>query len=141
MNVFFKQSHLIFFALLLLTGCSRSSPVAIKPNEFFCEHCKMSIVDMSFKAEILSPKGKVFYFDSIECMLNWARANPKMVGSRWVSDFFHPEKWIPLEKAFLLKSENIASPMGGNLSAYSSSEERAQAQRVSGGEWIPSESF
>ena len=82
----------------------------------------MSIVDMRFKAEVLSPKGKVYHFDSIECMQSWAKLNPQEVGSAWVTDFAHPEQWIDLKKASIIKSKTISSPMGGSLLAYPNGE-------------------
>ena len=73
---------------------------------------------MRFKSEILSPTGKVTHFDSIECMQAWALENPKEVGSEWVTDFDHPERWIDVKKASIVKSKTISSPMGGSLIAY-----------------------
>ncbi len=132
-RIFFEGLSLLFFASLVL-GCTRSRPVDFRPGEFHCEFCQMSIVDMRFKAEILSPKGKVHRFDSIECMLRWQmRYSPEESAGRWVTDFYHPEKWIELEKAHLLKSERLASPMGAFLSAYSTPEDRALAQKEYGG--------
>ena len=101
----------------------------------------MNIVDMRFKTEVLSPKGKIHYFDSIECLLEWSEQNRAEVGSRWVSNFYHPENWIPLEKAFLLKSEKLPSPMGAYLSAYASEEEFDRAKKEFGGEKTDGEHF
>lgn len=128
---------LIFiWAGVFLSGCKPSKPVSFKPGQYRCEFCRMDIVDMRFKAEILTQKGKVHYFDSIECMMGWWRSHPQETGSRWVSDFYHPEEWILLEKSFLLKSERLPSPMGASLSAYISEEEIILAQHEFGGKRI-----
>ena len=105
-------------ALLFLSACVVSGPVDFKSGAYTCDYCKMSIIDMRFKSEILSPKGKVYRFDSIECMLAWARQHSNMVQARWVSDFFEPKRWISLEAAYLLRSDTLPSPMGAFLSAY-----------------------
>ncbi|MDO8526582.1 MAG: nitrous oxide reductase accessory protein NosL [Deltaproteobacteria bacterium] len=136
MKLILKKSILLFLMVFLFTACGRSQPVDIRANEHLCEHCKMGIVEMRFKTQILSLKGKPHFFDSIECLFEWAVQHSKEIQSRWVTDFLHPEKWIRLEKAFILKSKNIPSPMGGYLSAYSSMEDFTQAQKGSGGEWI-----
>lgn len=123
----------LYLGILSLTGCQRSKPVDLKPGEHSCGLCQMNIVDLRFKAEILTKKGKVQTFDSIECMIGWWMNHREETATRWVSDFYAPEKWIPLEKAFILKADKLASPMGASLSAYSSEESVQKAQREYGG--------
>lgn len=88
---------------------------------------------MRFKTEAISPKGKIFHFDSVECLLSWSQLHSGEWATRWVTDFYHPDKWIELDKAFLLKSERLASPMGENLSAYSSEDDFKRAAQEFGG--------
>ncbi len=96
----------------------------------------MNIVDMRFKAELITQKGKIHHFDSIECMMGWWANHREKTASRWVSDFYSPETWIPLEKAFLLKSKTLPSPMRAFLSAYASEQELKRALQEYGGvEW------
>ncbi len=123
---------------IIFFGCQRSKPIDIKPGEHTCEFCQMNIVDLRFKAEILTKKGKIHYFDSIECMMGWWVNHPDDVGSRWVSDFYKPEEWIPIEKAYILKSDKLSSPMGASLSAYASEEGIQKAQKEYGGEPLDS---
>lgn len=122
-------------------GCERNQPVDIKPGEYEGEHCRMSIVDMRFKAQILSPKGKAHHFDSIECMIAWSKKHPGEVKTRWVTNFYHPEKWILFEEAYILKSEKLSSPMGENLSAYASKEDVLRAQKQFGGQILTHKDF
>ena len=126
--------RILIFTFFILHGCGHSKPVDFAPGEFACEFCKMNIVDIRFKSEILSPKGKIHHFDSIECMLEWSKQNPVEVKTRWVTDFYRPAQWIALEKAFLLKSDRLPSPMGAYLSAYSSQEDLDRAKIEFGGE-------
>jgi copper chaperone NosL len=93
----------------------------------------MNIVDMRFKAEILSSKGKVHRFDSIECMAAWSQDHPEETSGRWVTSAFHPEKWLPMERAFFLKADRLSSPMGASLSAYETEEELRRALQEFGG--------
>lgn len=118
---------------LWFVACQKTGPMNFKSAEFQCDNCRMSIVDMRFKAEVLSPKGRVFHFDSVECLLRWSAHHPDEVGSQWVTDFFHPQQWIALDKAFILKSERLPSPMGAFLSAYVSDADFEKAVADYGG--------
>ncbi|MDP2600711.1 MAG: nitrous oxide reductase accessory protein NosL [Deltaproteobacteria bacterium] len=126
--------NLVFVGFLLLAACSRTKPLDFNAGEHSCDLCRMNIVDMRFKAEALSAKGKVYRFDSIECLKNWSQEHPDLWATRWVTDFYHPQKWIAFEKAFILKSDGLASPMGENLSAYATGEDLNRAIAEFGGE-------
>ena len=124
---------LALLVLPLLGGCGRTQPLNFKAGEYRCEFCQMDIQDMRFKAEALSPKGKVHRFDSLECLIAWSQKHPEEVGSRWVTPFYHPEKWVPLGKALILKAERLSSPMGASLSAHESEKELQEALQSFGG--------
>ncbi|MFO1519843.1 MAG: nitrous oxide reductase accessory protein NosL [bacterium] len=131
-----KKSEGLFALLLLIfifVACARTQPADFKAGEYRCEFCRMDIVDMRFKAEVLTRKGKVHRFDSIECMMGWWLGRPEEAPGRWVSDFYHPEKWVYLEKAYLLKGKRLTSPMGASLAAFSSKEELDRALGEFGG--------
>lgn len=119
--------------ILFATACSRSRPVDFAPGEYSCDLCRMNITDMRFKTEAITRKGKILHFDSLECLFSWSQLHGGEWVSRWVTDLRHPEKWVPFDKAFILKSERLASPMGENLSAYSSQEDFDRALREFGG--------
>ena len=131
----------VLIGLFSLVGCGHHHPVAFQAGDFQCEFCKMGIVDMRYKSEVISPKGKIFRFDSIECLLRWKQRHPQEVASAWVSDFFHPEQWLLLEKAYYLKSEKLSSPMGAFLSAYASPKDLQTAQKQFGGNAITFQSL
>ena len=133
MSLFLRPWAAVFLGLLLLSNCSRTKPVDFGAGEHSCDVCGMSIVDMRFKAEAVSTKGKIYRFDSIECLADWSQEHPGAWALRWVTDFYHPQNWIPLEKAFILKSERLPSPMGGNFSAYATREDLNRALAEFGG--------
>lgn len=104
--------------LFVLISCS-PSPQPIPYGKVECTHCSMKVMDQRFGCEIVSRKGKVMIFDAIECMTPWYNKNDRNdFAFVMVSDAAHPGVLIPAEKAFFLKSENLPSPMGGNLSAF-----------------------
>lgn len=107
---------------------------AIEPKEInygkdACHSCKMNIVDQQHAAEVVSKKGKVFKYDSIECMIRDNKENsPEDIAMYLVMDFNKPNTFITASEATFIISENIPSPMGGFLSALSSKVEAEKLQ-------------
>jgi len=60
---------LFFLLLLLFAGCRPKGPVAIEYGQDICAFCKMIIADPRFGAEVITKTGKVYKFDSVECMV------------------------------------------------------------------------
>ena len=132
-----KPIQTIFFAIFLTVwNCNLDEPVNIKQGEYRCEHCQMNIVKLQFHSQVITNKGKKLHFDSIECMTSYGIKNPEKIKSSWVKNFLHFEKWIPLEKSFLVQSANIPSPMRANLSSYESLEEAENQIKKYGGRII-----
>jgi copper chaperone NosL len=83
----------------------------------------MIVSDRQFGAELVTQKGKIFIFDSIECMASFVvegTVESSQIHSRWVTPFDDPENLIDADSAFYLHSQTLRSPMGMNLSAYAS---------------------
>lgn len=79
----------------------------------------MIISDPRFGAELVTSKGKIFKFDSVECLLNEVgEKGEEHYAHILVTDFTQPEKFIEATSAAYLISDRISSPMGANLSAY-----------------------
>ncbi len=92
----------------------------------------MMITDHQYGAEMLLTTGKAYTFDSIECMSAFQNAGnlaEKKIHSLWVTDFAAPGNLINTSDAIFLHSDNLRSPMGMNLSAYSN--QAAAAQQLS----------
>ena len=109
--------------LALLSACSRA-PEPIQYGKDACTHCRMTIMDKRFAAEIITAKGKVFKFDAAECMADFLKEKPEIAVNEksifLVSDFTHPGQFVDARKSFFLKDNSLASPMGGNLAAFTS---------------------
>ena len=56
----------VFILLLLISSCN-TEPQKINYGKDLCEHCKMTIMDKKFGAELITKKGKTMKFDSGEC--------------------------------------------------------------------------
>ena len=120
--------------LLLIASCS-TGPKPINYGEDACEFCRMTIVDNQHAAQLVTQKGKNYKYDAIECMVNdlnsWKRPPVKF---HLVADYTNPGTLTDALTASYLISEEIPSPMGANLSAFSSESERNKTQKSAGGE-------
>ncbi len=111
--------YLLALLPLLFVGCSKE-PKPISYGEDECEFCKMIVMDKRYGSEMVSAKGKIYFFDSIECLVGYID-NMKMTRdnyySLWVSNYADPGNIIDAEKAIYLKNDSLRSPMGLNVLA------------------------
>lgn len=118
-----KAGALIIPFILLLNACGNVKPQAIKMNSDNCEFCKMTIVDPKFASQIVNSKGKVFFFDDIKCLKNYLVNNNKLTNEKsYVSDYLQPNTFLETNMAIFIVSNDIASPMGGNMAAFKNKE-------------------
>ena len=118
-----KGYHLLA-SMLWVIACG-TDPQPINFGSDACSFCQMTIVDRQHAAQIVTQKGKAYKYDAIECMLrdyqNWNRPN---VAHFLVSDYAEPGTLTDARGAYYLITENIPSPMGAFLTAFSSKEAR-----------------
>jgi len=127
-------NFLVFLFSIFMISCS-PKPEPIKYGQDVCDLCKMNITDNKFAAEIVTRKGKVFKFDSIECLFNFKHTELEnsTIHSEWVNDFANPGELINLKNAYFLHSEVFRSPMGLNVLSFSSKEKRDEIKNQHGG--------
>ena len=126
----------LILSLLLLTMCGRE-PEPIAFGEDNCAHCSMMIVNPKFGSELITSKGKVYKFDSIECLIAESKKyNSEDIAVMWVPNFNNDKEFINFENAFLLISDKIKSPMSLNLLAFKSEEELRRVKEEYGGKEI-----
>jgi len=119
-----KNYILIFF--LLTTVCLASCKRQFEPIKYghdACTHCKMTIMDKRFAAEILTGKGKAIKFDDFCCLLKYVKDEKvKDPDAKiFVADYDHPEaQFLDARHAIFLHNEAFKSPMNGNLAATAS---------------------
>lgn len=105
----------------LLASCRPRGPVAIDYGADFGDYCTMMITDPRYGTELVTDTGKVYTFDSIECMVGFMIEGPvaaDRVHSLWVSDFANPGTLIRAEEAYYLQSGSLRSPMAVNITAF-----------------------
>jgi len=87
----------------------------------------MTIADGRFAAELITEKGRVYKFDDVSCMIEYAVANPQhKAKALWVTQYDRPGGFIQAEQAAYVKSEELKSPMRGNLAAFSDADAAKQ---------------
>lgn len=122
---------LLFF---IMASCT-TQPEPINYGTDACHFCKMTIVTKTHSAQAVSSKGKQFKYDAIECMVNDLNSdNQAEMSVLLVANYLNAGEMIPAEKASYLVSENIPSPMGGNLSATATHADAEQLKTENGGE-------
>ncbi|SFC55479.1 copper chaperone NosL [Flagellimonas taeanensis] len=130
-----KQFTILLFAVLCVTtGCS-VGPKPIDYGNVGCHYCSMTIVDKQHAAQLVTEKGKPYNFDAIECMMNHLKdENEATIALFLVNDFDQPGALVDATKATYLISENIPSPMGEYLSAFTDEAVAKETRTKQGGE-------
>lgn len=125
-------------ALILAMAACNPGPREARIGEDQCAHCRMTVSESRFAAQLITDRGRSFLFDSAECLAEsldeGEPAAIDMVRSLWVTDFDRPGVWLRVEEAHFLRSDHLRSPMGVGLSAYASVDEAAEARAEHGGE-------
>ena len=118
------------FLLLTVLALSACSP-EFEPIEYGsdgCAHCRMTIVDQRFAAELLTSKGKVFKFDDVTCMKQYMieqELAPEGL-QLFVCDYAGPgQPVLDARTAYYLQGEAFKSPMSGNNAAFRDEESTA----------------
>jgi len=107
-------------ASLLLVNCEPTAQ-PINYGQDGCSYCRMTIVEDLYGAELLSVKGKVFKFDSIECLTAFVikgEVKTEQTHSLYFTDFEDAGHLYPLNEMIFVQAKKLKSPMGLNLSAF-----------------------
>lgn len=117
-NKILKISFYLIIALLFVNACSPKAPVDIEASKEECVYCKMKIMDLKFNTQVQTSKGRIYHFDSIECLINWLNENQDIeIKNAWVKDYLTGE-WVEYKKALYFVSQDLPSPMGAYLSSF-----------------------
>jgi copper chaperone NosL len=121
-------------AALLLSACS-VEPEPIAYGSDTCAFCRMTIVDKTHAAQLVTRKGKQYKYDAIECLVqHLPEWRTDQIGLLLVADYAEPGALTEAESATFLISEGIKSPMGAYLSAFAARKEAEAAREAHGGE-------
>lgn len=117
------------FAVLLLSLTLAScavSPAPIQYGKDACHHCKMTLMDRKFGAEIVTRKGKVYIFDDTGCLVTFlssGEVKPADIAHTLITDFV-TGTLVDASSAFYLQADAVSSPMASNLAAFAQRADR-----------------
>ena len=92
----------------------------------------MGVSDLRYATELVTKKGRAFKFDDVSCMIAYLKTGvtaSSEIKTIYFTDFSTPSELINVEKSFLLKSDLIRGPMGGNLIALKEQSKVAAFQK------------
>ncbi|NEU09544.1 hypothetical protein GZH53_14555 [Flavihumibacter sp. R14] len=128
-------SVLLIFSVM---SCS-TGPEPIKLGVDACSFCKMSIADNKFGAEIVTKKGKIYKFDDTHCVAEFVKSNTidnSDIKETYLVAFNDPHDFIKASESYLYRSDELRSPMGGNIAAFPDSKSLEQAAQNLKGEKV-----
>ena len=120
---------------VFLAACN-VEPVPINYGSENCNYCEMTIVDPRFGSELVTTKGKVYTFDSIECLVDFLNKNmPESEQARYVlvTPYLRPQNLVKASELWYLHSKAYPSPMGKYLTAFETRDEIIAEQKEHGG--------
>lgn len=121
------SSLIIFLSLVVLSSCTPDFKTQlIVYGKDTCEHCHMTIVDPRFGAQIQTNKGKVFLFDSVNCLHNYLKTHSIKTKKIYFVNSLQKDQWIEQEKAYFGVFNGIRSPMGQGIFSAASREALSQ---------------
>jgi copper chaperone NosL len=125
-----------FLAMIFVLMSCGLDPEPINYGKDLCAHCNMKIMDKRHGAELVTSKGKIYKFDSGECLIDFIAHNSiseENIGHTLVTGYDNPGQLINAVDAAFLISKNLPSPMGAFLTAFSKKEEAQKKQQETGG--------
>ena len=127
---------LLLAALLVIPGCD-SGPQPLEYGKDECAGCKMILVDPHYGAELITGKGKVFKFDDINCLLKFSAKQPAGNDKerKWlIIDYKSVNQFLKADEAVFLQHDQLHSPMGSHLGAFTSQEAAEAVRKELGGD-------
>lgn len=121
--------------MISLASCN-NGPQSINFNTDVCDHCRMTITDPKFGGELLTKKGKIYKFDDAICLSAFIKAGTvkkEDLGKVYLLDYNNKGILLDASTCTLLRSNELRSPMGGDLAAFSSTESAARQQKTFNG--------
>jgi copper chaperone NosL len=113
-------------SIFLFSACNSAEPAPIRLGKDECTNCKMIITDPRFGAEIITKTNKLFKFDDVNCLNNYIKNNEKIqsqINHIYFVDYGIESGFVLANQAFYLQSEEIKSPMGSAVAAFSNQQQ------------------
>jgi NosL. len=119
-----------------LLSCS-IGPEPIKYGKDECHHCKMTLTDKRYGAEVVTDKGKVYKFDDLNCLVNFVKSGQvpaAKVAQILTVDFSKSGQFVDVSQALFLENEALKSPMRADVASFSDKKDlESVKQQLEGG--------
>lgn len=123
-------------ATVAMLACAAPGPGDIHYGTDACDHCRMTIADPKFAAQLVTRTGKIHRFDDPACLASFVvagRVEERHVLGIWLNDYAHPESRVAATDAVFVVSDQVRAPMNGGAAAFASRDAAAALQRSTGG--------
>lgn len=113
---------LSYLLLAILISCKPSFE-SVNYGSDACAHCKMTIIDKRYAAELVTKKGRVFKFDDIRCLKEYVRERDAVYEQNkyFVAPYDdYSAGFLDATHAVFLQSGFFGSPMNGHWAAFAS---------------------
>lgn len=120
---------------LLLIGCGGPRPIDYGTDA--CARCRMFVVDDRHGAELVTKRGRVLVFDSVECLAAHMHNFPEdaqQARAALVTHTLRPGQLVDAATSHFLHCEALPSPMGLGLSACATASEAESLRSQHGGQ-------
>jgi copper chaperone NosL len=126
----------ILVAAALTAACSRPGPGPILYDADACDHCRMTIADPRFAAQVVTRTGKRYVFDDPGCVagfLSSGRVATADIHSIWFNDYANSDRRVAADDALMVVSDRIRAPMNGRMAAFGVREDADALRLALGG--------
>lgn len=120
-----SQPTLVVCILAITMASCQVNPRPIQWGKDNCDHCRMTLMDTKFGAELITKKGKTYVFDDLSCLHRFYRqgtVKPEEIANQVVVVFDQKDQFADLNKAWIRLANDINSPMGSHTAGYASRE-------------------
>jgi nitrous oxidase accessory protein len=118
--------------VLTLQACS-GAPRPLVQGRDACDYCRMSVSDVRFGGELQVKNGRIYTFDSIECLASFYldAADRGDVRAVWVANY-STSTLIAVDSALFVQAARVQSPMGRSLIALAAAASTTQLAQYGG---------
>jgi copper chaperone NosL len=109
------------FAIILLFSSCDVKPRALQTGKDNCDYCQMTLSDVRFGAELITQKGKIYVFDDPHCVISFIKekkVDKSEIKDVYLTDYSGSHELVKINIAHLYRSDDLRSPMGGNIAAF-----------------------
>jgi|EndMetStandDraft_3_1072993.scaffolds.fasta_scaffold61747_2 copper chaperone NosL len=131
-----RRLALVSVAAVAMVACAAPGPGDIHYDTDACDHCRMTISDPKFAAQLVTRTGKIYRFDDPWCLASFvaaARVPDRDVHSIWLNDHAHPNTRVTSGDALFVVSDSIRAPMNGGAAAFGTRGDAEAFQSSAGG--------